>query len=66
MDPDSLKPGDKVRVSWAGYWAHGKTAEVAEGSREWGVPIVYTGPGQPGVVVVEPEVLRFVSRGERP
>ncbi len=62
MNPDSLKPGDKVRVSFPGYWAHGKVVTVAEGSRKWGVPIHYTGPGEAGVVIVGPEKLTLAGR----
>jgi hypothetical protein len=62
MDFGGLRPGDKVRVSFPGYWAHGKVVKVAEGSRKWGVPIHYTGPGEAGVVIVGPEKLTFIGR----
>lgn len=48
----NLKAGDKVRVKFPGYWAHNRIVEVAEPVCEWGLPIRYTGPGQPGVCVI--------------
>lgn len=52
----ALKPGDKVRVEWPGYWAHGKVVEVAEGSRVYGIPIMHE--SIPGPVVTMIQTLR--------
>jgi hypothetical protein len=48
----NLKAGDKVRVKFPGHWAHNRIVEVAEPACEWGLPIHYTGPGQPSVCVI--------------
>lgn len=60
MTARGLKAGDRVRVKWPGYWANGKIVEVAEGSREWGLPIIHA--EIPGPVVIDPDRVVFIGR----